>query len=600
MAVFQLSTKEAKALPFDVFRYARDEDKVLSEFLDVYYLERQASTAGFTFLRPVDADLHKLIEGMKKLGNAIPPDPKFLLQQKEGLAYILKGPIMDMVRISHFYVSMAERAYAVYLEKDTIYIHDRPVGKSEEQKGTQAKLLAFTQNGSAIYQLKGPLPKGSVPQQHPPRTPLSSPLRFEPISAMFGGGSSQKLCPCEITGGQLAHDSKGKMMEWLKENLGTDWLKKAVYSIVGFVEMRCQDSSICSPNMKKAVRAILSGNNRADFYMLFAPYTDNPEKPESKFTNLPLIPDVTLDSWFHTWEEQPEVMEKLALEAIGKISNADSGVGADATKARATFISSLRKKIGDITATTKVEIATKLKPILDELLEIYKRFSSSNEISLDGQAVKVLDDGSFAYLKERFEKNLSAFWAWKDYITLLAEKTEADSDWLTLFNMIVGTDYKSDVSKMFDIKHKHNQRMLVQGINSSVFPFFRASLDGINNAMVEIRGGTLIVGGGLGDIDTKYRRFSDDWNGPNEEMEAKKKWPKGNKHPGKTTPTTTPTTTPVPSPVPTPAPAPAPAPTPIPTQTTTPPPQSTIKKEVDAELAKKPSPQKQSLLDMLN
>ena len=43
-----------KNIPFNVARYAADSDKLMHEFMDIYYLDREFTISGFTILRPSD------------------------------------------------------------------------------------------------------------------------------------------------------------------------------------------------------------------------------------------------------------------------------------------------------------------------------------------------------------------------------------------------------------------------------------------------------------------------------------------------------------------------------------------------------------------
>lgn len=576
MSAKRVGILDLKSLPFNIARYAQASDKLLAEFLDAYYLDRQAAVAGFTLLRPTDAELKKLVEEMKKV-KGHPPDPKFLLQQKAGLAYILKGAIIDTLHASNFYVSLAERAYAIYLDKDTLYIHNDKVDGKKQLEGTPAKLVTFTQNGAAIYALKGALPKGSDPIQRPPRTPLGAPVQMVPMSAMLGGGlgSEVRLCPCELTGGQLAHGSRQSMLEWLKKEYPSDWLDVANYSLIGYIDKVCSEET-CPPDMKKSVLAVLTGNPRMDFFTLFAPYAENPLKNEIRRTSLNLIPDAILDNWFHTLEEQPDFMRRLSSDykmKVGKIL-AD-GVTPEATKARAAFISAMRGKVASAKVSTKAEAAKVLEPILSEIKAVYSTIASSNSVEYAGQKVKVFDSDVHKYLRSRFGGELQNYFAWRDYLFLAVEKLESESEWLDILLMMVGKSYAEDTKQMFSVSTKFGQSMLVKGITGGFFPYIRASLDALDANMAEVRGGYLIVGGGLGEIDTKYRG-SFDYESDDELVASKV--------PEVKAPAPLLDATPVSLPAPPPAPAPAP-----PTATT-------IPLEEKKTAAFRP---RQSLIDML-
>jgi len=111
-----------ETIPFNVLRYARDNDKLLFEFGDLYFLDKEFTMAGSTILRPYDETLKKLIADMKKI-DAAPPSAKFVSQQEKGLVYVLKGAIAPgILHASHWYVSRANRAFAIYMERR----HGRP------------------------------------------------------------------------------------------------------------------------------------------------------------------------------------------------------------------------------------------------------------------------------------------------------------------------------------------------------------------------------------------------------------------------------------------------------------------------------------------
>jgi hypothetical protein len=521
--MFNLKAKDS--MPFNILRYAKNSDKLLAEFIDLYYLDRHVSVAGFTFLRPSDAELKKMIEDMKKVKSE-PPETKFLLQQKEGLRYILKGAITDMVRVSHFYVSFAERAYAIYLDKDTLYIHDRPVAdKKEETKGTQAKLETFTQNGSAIYILKGPLPKGSEPQARPPRMPLSSPMSLVPLNAMIGGGKL-KLCPCELEGGAFAHKTRTEMLQWLRKEFPNDWVEIGSYALYGFIDSICDDRT-CSPEMKAAARAILTGNPRADFFFLFASYVENDMRPEGRGVLLNIVPDGIIDNWYHMIEEQRGLIMKLQREYKEKFAAITAGgVNTAVTAARKEFIEHLRGQLKTLKASSKAEIAAALNPAWESIRKVYVDIGTKNMMN----GVQVYDPKAFEYLKGRFGENLPSFLLWKDIAFLVIERTEGDVSWLDTAHMAFTGDWEKDINAIVGSGTKAGQRMLAAGITGGFFPYMRASLEALDQNMAEVRGGYLVVGGGLGEIDIKYRSFSEyPDDDADEEMEVRRRKKKAKK-----------------------------------------------------------------------
>jgi len=513
----------AKELPFNILRYAKDSDELLAEFVDLYYLDREFTVAGFTILRPADDVLKGLIAEMKKVDSE-PPDPKFITQQEKGLRFILKGAITPgILHASHFYVSMAQRAYVIYAFDNTIYIRESLTSDPNEQKkGVQADLIVVAQNGSSIYRLKGELPKGVAPLKVPsPRTPVSSPVVQKRKRKLMFGGAINYL-PCEVTGGALVRGSRYKIMEDIKNGSqelsipakGADWAEFFIESFCVFVFEAGCPPDVCPNAAKEAVLSLLTGNPEFDALIVLEPLVESPLRPEASADNRTfnyLVPDEAINKWIEWWTTNPKVAMQMTVNFHGKLKEMmnEKGATKEFVALRAKWLEHMR---GDIAKTGESEKAksTFINNTIIEMRAVYEKMGSSNVFTYEGESAKVLPSEAYGYLKDRFGKELASYLQWKDLLFLYCVAFEGSADlYDTLSMMLSGFDFKKDIEGAI-VGSGVDVGMLTldQAISGGFLAYFRASLDSLDYIGLTRIGGRLFSGAGFSHIDTAYREFN--------------------------------------------------------------------------------------------
>jgi hypothetical protein len=526
---FQLGGGKADQIPFNILRFAKDNDPLLAEFEEAYLLDREFVAPGFTILRPSDEVLKKLTAEMKKIG-AEPPDPKFITQQEKGLVYILKGAIAPgILHASHWYVSLARRAYAIYMKDNEISLLDSETDDAKKQmSGAIATLVMVTQNGSSLFKLKGEMPKGSDPIRPPEtRAPISSPLdeirvkqkKRKANSLYLGGGGEAGCLPCELEGGAIGHQGRYQIMMTLRNGdqkygipaYGDNWSSFFVTSFCQFLfEGMSGDSSAGLP---EAVKALMTGNHCVDALLLLEPMAETPLRPNEKVpqNHRYLVPDQIVEGWVAWLRGSPDNVQALAIKYRGKLGEMlNDGASKEFTAARTQYIDHMRGDIAKIKDDENAKIAF-IKSSVEEIKKLYSRIAKENMFSPDGSSsVKAFNDQAFSYLSARYGDQLTWYLPWATLVFFYCESLNCTGyeKFIHIAQMVPGRDFANEVQgSLVGAGLEAGYITAVGLIEGGFLGYLRAGLDSLSAVGIRKKGNFLIVGGGFSHIDSAYRSF---------------------------------------------------------------------------------------------
>ncbi|MFA5091206.1 MAG: hypothetical protein WC483_01020, partial [Candidatus Paceibacterota bacterium] len=451
----------------------------------------------------------------------------FLAQQQKGLVYVLKGAIApSILHESHWYASRGDRAHVIYMEGNTISIHDSPVTDPKKQMaGVLAKLVVVTQIGTSVFQLEGEMPKGE-PARHrnegqTKRAPVQSVLDaimladFGPKyqqSFFVGGGDSAGCLPCELAGGALSLLDRYRIMMTLRD--GDDkygipafkdkWAEFFVPSFVLFLTKGV--SKNVEPGLVETIKAILTGNLEVDALLLLEPMAASPHREGEPLpsTHRYLIPDPIIEEWATWLKASPAQVNQLAASFRKDLNEMlNKGTTAEFTAARTAYIAHMRKDLAKV--TDDKARSDFIKSSIGEIKRIYSLIGEKNVfVGADGKPIQAFTDKAYDFLHARYGDKLGSYLTWAMLVFFYADSLALDG--LSKFDhiaMIVpGRDFGSEVAGALTGGASLDVAFAtVAGlIEGGYLGYMRSSLDAL-------AGRSIIYGGGFSHIDTAFRSF---------------------------------------------------------------------------------------------
>jgi hypothetical protein len=558
---------DAKA-PLNLMRYCEKNDELLWEWGKSFGLDRVFIYVGFTILRPTDAILKEQMKKMEELAKkgkgpeGDMEDPAFLTLQREALAYCVKGVITpDNMRPRHVYVTMAEHAYAVYLEGSgpNVYICDELTDDASAQKKCPvAKHVVTAQNGSNIYSLGGAIGKGFKPLEHPPRTTIQSEENFNDADSMDaskkkgkktskiggrrikrrlphlrkkhrrlrkfmigGGGASAEvqLCSCEIEGGgkEFEPGSRKEIKAQFQAAYHNKWPKAFVQSFYGYLNSgHCKEAE-SNPGMKAAFDAMLTGNYSVDAERVLEQNSDRAERDV-----LNLQPDPVIDGFFENWSTDSSNAESYRKAWKKRFNGVLMG------GAKRPFTKARRRKASELNAIIKAGygavndavmsglsensmagVETAINKAVGAIESTYAEIAEHN--SLDG--AQAFSPDAHHYLKKRFGKKLGHYLAHAALRFALNEEMDGrgvDPDMKEDYfeHALPGLDHKGEFESVFQggdsaVDAVTRFALLGRAVTGGHFPYVRADMEAFSGELnPNANANGSMVGGGHGDSPT--------------------------------------------------------------------------------------------------
>lgn len=483
---------------YTLFRYCMEHDKLVMEWALALGLERFLVGAGLSLFRPTDAVMRAQLakaEALKKRGKSPDEsfdDPEFKLVQMEGYAYCVKGVISpDNMRPRHVWVTMANRAYAIYLDGNgpDIYICDELTDDAAAQKKcTRGKHLVTAQNGSNIYALPGPISHGFTPLEHPPRITIQHAaaeaesvgadglmvggkrgktgkkpksgkrgpkrlpkLRKRSRRAMYGGGRSDDVrpCDCELLGGARGDDavgyepgSRAAIKREFEAVYGRSWSKKLVRQLFAHLSASSAASAE-STVMAETMSALMTGNHQVDAERFLEYNADRGGDREV----LNLLPDPVLHEFYASWAADRAGVE-MAAKPWKRRFNAVllGGTRKPFTQVRRKRYDALqafvRESAGVAREAAEADYASEACEAVEGRIEktlgmidgMYEEIASKNALSAGtagaAESASAFSPTTHAYLRSRFGKKLGHYLA--HAALRFAYNEEMDSDGMTV------------------------------------------------------------------------------------------------------------------------------------------------------------------------
>jgi len=493
-----------------MLRYAQKHDKLLYEYINLYYLDHMACKPATTFLRPKEATLKKLISDIKPLMKEAPDGTKYVKQREEGLRYVLKGAIIE-IRATHRYVSFAEYLHYIYKDGNKISILDEPTDDPKQQmSGAIAELITITTMNNTLYQLKDKLPQGtaSLKKQgkRKPRIPIGTVLTSSDGRALMVGGGTERFAP----NGVLPKGFRRSVLEELKKK--DNWERLFPPSIIYYLTKNL-DSLSDANVIKLTAIALVSGVDIYDTILLLEPFADGSGpggiRPGLDMNNRKtkyLIPDVAIAGWAD-WIDRDEnaIVDSLTFANTEYPDLLESGLSTEAANIRRDITTSMQQRLAN--AKTTEEVKQVIKSIATELTDTYATIAKENKIKYRAaEATFFSDTIVHDYLKDRMGELLCDYLYWKDLMLIITNMliTNGEDPLPTIEQILPGYNITAEINKLrTDPELSH--RIIARGVLGGFHHYLRLSEAALVK-LAETRNRELMVGGGLEDIHVCYRK----------------------------------------------------------------------------------------------